>query len=886
MRLITLLRLRLRSLFSRKAVEDELAEEMRYHLERQIDEEIASGTVPEEARYAALRSIKDLEQRKEDCRDMRRVNWIENARRDVWCAVRSLRREPAFALTSIGSLALAIGMATAVFTAVNSVLLRPLDLPQSDRLALLWGIERGGEMRGVVSFADFEDWRRNSHAFESAAVYNSFYKPSLTGVNRAERLLGLRVSHEYFKTLGARLVLGRFFTPEEDWDGSDNVVVLSNSFWRDHFQANPQIVGQKIFLDGRPETVVGVAAAGTKSLPRSLGGQPPQVYRPVGELRGEKSRDGRHLQTIVRLKPGITIAQAQAELNVLCRNMERLHPEEDAKLAVRIVGIKDDLTRNLRDGLIGLQLAVLAVLLIACANIANLSLARWSNRRREIAIRAALGAGVWRLVRMLLVESLLIGISGGITGLGLALWGGAALKTITARALPDAIDFSLDARVFVFAALLSMGTGLLFGMAPIWQILASRIENSLKDGGRGVVGRRKQTLRHLLAAGQIATALVLLISAGLLTHSFLRLQAANPGFDPRGVLTAGISLPSIRYQTDRSRADLFRRLLAKLRALPGVSYAALVTPLPLSGDFDKTGIEIMGRKMAAGEQDSPDRYVVSPDYFRAVKIPLLQGRLFDNRDDADHDNVALISQTAARRFWPGDSPIGKKVRAGSASGNFIDSPYREIVGVVGDVEQYRLGMSPTPQIYMPHAQFPDGAVTLVLRISGDPLQLAEPLRRSVIALDAEQPLYDVLPLASLVDDSIAPRRLAVWVLGGFAFCAFALAVGGIYGVISYTVAQRTQEFGIRMAVGARPIDILKEAIASGFPTILTGIIVGFGAALAVKELLGSFLFGISSMDPANFAGVPLALIIVALIACYLPARQAARLDPITTLRQS
>jgi putative ABC transport system permease protein len=886
MRFTSILCLRLRSLFRRSRTEQELDEELRYHVERQIELGIASGLTPEDARYAALQSIKDIEQRKEECRDTRGLNLIENAARDVRHAIRGLRREPEFAFAAIASLALAIGMATSVFTAVNTVLLRPLNLPDPDRLALLWGQEAGGDTRAVVSFADFEDWRRNSHAFEAAAAYTSYYKPVLTGGSRPERLSSLRISHGYFDVLKAQPALGRFFLPEEDWDGRDDVVVLSYPLWRDRFHSNPQIVGQRILLDGRPHTVIGVAGPGLKPLPLSIGGEVPQLYRPVGEERGEKSRDGRHLQAIVRLKPGVAISQAQAELNVLCRRMERLHPDTDAKLAVRIVGIRDDLTRNLRGGLIGLQLAVLAVLLIACANIANLLLARSIRRQRETAVRAALGAGVWRLARMFMAESLLLGVIAGVVGVLLASLSSTALKAASADVLPDVSDFPIDFRVLAFAAMMAIGTSLLFGMAPVWQIVMSGTEDALRDGGRSVAGDRRRALRRLLGIGQIAIALVLLISAGLLTRSFLRLRAVSPGFDPHQVLTAGVSLPSIRYQTDASRTQFFEQLLEKLRAIPGASQAALVTPLPMSGDFDTTLIDIPGRSISAGERNSPDRYIVTPEYFAMLNIPLLQGRLFDEHDDAAHKNVALISQTAARVLWPGESPIGKKFRAGSASGDYDQWPYREIVGVVGDVAQYGLGLPSRPQIYMPHAQYADRFVTLLLRAKNvDPLTLAEPLRRAVLTADPEQPIYDVIPFQSLVEGSLAARQFAVWILGIFALGALALASSGIYGVISYTVAQRTQEFGIRMALGASPSNVLREALSTGVPMITAGVIVGLVGSFAAHRFLHAFLFGAGSIDLSSFAGVPLVMTIVALAACYLPARRAAKLDPLNALRQ-
>jgi putative ABC transport system permease protein len=804
--------------------------------------------------------------------------------RDFHHGCRALLRTPSLSIICLASLALATGITTTVFTAVNSVLLRPLDLPEPDRLALIWGAERDGGSRGVVSFADFEDWRRNSHIFESAAAYTSYDSPVLTTNGPPERMRSLRVSHQYFRVLEAKPELGRFFLPEEDWDGQDDVVVLTDSLWRRRFQSDPHIVGQKILLNARPHLVVGVASPDLKSLPKSLGNDAPQIYRPVGEARGEKSRDGRHLQTIVRLRRGVSVQKAQAELDVLCRTMQHLHPDPDAHLAVRIVGMKDDLTRNLKGGLLGLQLSVLAVLLIACANIANLLLARSTGRQRELAIRTALGASTRQLGRMLLAESLVLSCAGGALGVVLAWWGSSALQYTSAKVFPDYRNFPFDFRVLVFSTLLALGTGLLFGMAPIWQLVSSRIEEALRDGGRSVAGNRKQILRPMLATGQIAIALVLLISAGLLTRSFMRLRSVDPGFEAHGVLTAGLTLPGARYRNDAGRIQFFQNLLPALQRIPGVSHSALVTPLPLSGDFDTTSMDIEGKLVAAGERPSPDRYVVTPDYFGVLKIPLLRGRLLNQHDDESHPYVALISQTGARLFFPGESPIGKKIRAGSAGGDWDRSPFREIVGVVGDVDQYSLGQPPRPQIYMPYSQFPDGYITVILRTTGDPALLEEPLRRAVLRADAEQPIYDVIPFEALVSDSVAGRRFAVWILGCFALSALVLATIGIYGVISYGVAQRRQEFGIRMALGARPVDVSNEAVLSGVPMILSGILVGVGGALAIRKLIAGFLFGISATDLDSFLGVPLAIALVALLACYVPARRAAKIEPVEALK--
>ena len=796
--------------------------------------------------------------------------------------IRSLLRSPVFALTTILTLAISIGMATSVFTIVNALLLRPLPYKDAGRLALLWSVSRSSS-RGPVSFEDFEDWRRDSKTIETAAAYSTYYKPILTGAGEAERLSGLLVTHQYFAVMGmAKPALGRFFLPEEDRNGRDAVIVLSYQIWRDRFQSDPAVIGHTIQLNSSPHTIVGVAPSELPLLPASLAEEPAQIYRPVGEPFGKGARDSRHLETIVRLRPGVTIAQAQAEIDVRSHAIEMAHPDSDRKLAGRIVGLRDDLTRNVRAGLVALQGAVLALMLIACANIANLLLAKSSARRRELAVRAALGASTGRLARMLLGESLVLGAMGGVCGVFLSAWGTDALTLAAVRVLPDAGKISIDSRVLGFALAVSLVTAILFGMAPVFQLRSVHLDDALKSGTRAL-GDQRNGLRMLLAAGQIAIALVLLVGAGLLGRSFMRLRAVNPGFDPRGVLAASVSLPTLRYPDDASVSRFFDRALAGLRNLPGVHEAAIVSVVPMSGDFDRTGFEIAGEKFGPGEMASPDRYVVSPEYFDMLRIPLRTGRRFNPRDDANHAPVCVISETAARLWFAGESPIGKKIRAGSASGFFDTSPFRAVAGVVGDVAQYGLGLPATPQIYMPHAQFSRRYETLMVRTDGDPNALAAPLRKAVLAADPEQPVYNVKPLEAIVDNSIAARRLGLWLLGVFAFGALALASVGIYGVVSYSVAQRTSEFGIRMALGARPSDILRQAVGGSLPMIAGGLAAGIVGSFLCAKLLAGFLFGVSATDASTFAALPILLGLVALGACYVPARRAAKTDPLKAL---
>lgn len=802
---------------------------------------------------------------------------------DFRIAFRSLLRTPDVALSGIATLALAIGMATSVFGVVNAILLRPLPYRNADRLGVIWS-SFPHKSRGPVSYDDFDDWRRGSDSLESAAVFSSFYKPVLTGSGTAERLSCLLVSDGYFAVMQVKPQLGRFFRPEESRDGPDDVVVLADSFWRARFHADAGVIGRSILLNSRPHTIVGVAAPDLLPLPPSLAGDPPQIYRALGEPFGAGARDGRHLKTLVRLRPGVSFPQAQAELNLRCSRMEREHPEADSHLGAHITGLHDDLTRNVRTPLWSLQTAVLVLMLMACANVANLLLAKSSARRHEMAVRRALGAGTAQLARMLLSESLLLGLLGGLCGFLLASWGSAGITAVAARVLPDAGVISLDGRVFAFALMLSLAASVLFGMAPIVRLESGRLEYALKRGSR-IAGDHRNGLRQCLAALQIALALVLLIVTGLLGKSFLRLRNVNPGFDPQGVLTASISIPSAKYGTPAATTRFVDRVFARLSAIPAVREASAVSVVPLSGDFDTTGFQIAGRQFRPGEETSPDRYIVTPSYFRTLRIPLRQGRVFELRDDAEGPPVCVINETAARTWFPGLSPLGQKIRAGAQDGNFDMSPFREVVGVVGDVAQYGLGLAPTPQIYMPHAQFATHSLTFLVRAAGDPDTLAIPLRQAVFATDPEQPVYNVRPLEEIVAGTIAARRFGLWLLAAFGVGALLLAAAGIYGVMSYSVARRTSEFGIRIALGARSADVLRHALGDSLRMTVAGLAAGIVAALAASQLIAGFLYGVRTTDIATFAAVPLLLALVALVSCLIPARRATRVDPISALRE-
>ncbi len=800
---------------------------------------------------------------------------------DLRVALRAMRQAPGFAAAAVLTLALAIGMATSVFSVVNAMLLRPLPYADSDRLAAVWTVNRASG-RSPVSYDDFADWLRDSRTIENGALYSSFYKPIFSGVGEAERIPSLLVTHSYFAVLGAAPALGRFFLPAEDRDGSDDVVVLSNGFWKERFAGDAGVIGRKILLNSRPHTVVGVARADLLPLPPSLAGVAPAIYRPVGEPFDSSARSGRHLRAIVRLRRGATLRQAQAEIDVRCRDMARQNPKDDALLAATIVTLRGEITRGLRAGLIALEAAVLVLLLIACANIANLLLVKSSGRQREMAVRVALGANAGRLARMLLTESLVLGTLGGLGGLLAASWTLAGLDAVVARVLPDAGRIAIDGRVLLFSGALSLLAATIFGLAPVLRLNAARFEEHLRLGSR-VSGDRRNRLRHVLASGQIAMALMLLICGGLLGRSFLRLRAVSPGFETAGVLTASISIPSVRYPEDEDVVTFYQRALDRVRRLPGVRSAAVTSVVPISANFDRTSFEIEGKLFAPGEKVSPDRYIVSPEYFDVLRIPLRQGRLFNLQDDAAHRPVCVISEMAARQWFAGESPLGRKVRAGSPTG-FATSPFREVVGVVGDVAQYGLGLPATPQIYMPHAQYANRFQSLVVRTSGNPEALGGALQKAVFSVDPEQPLYEVAPLEEIVAGSIATRRVGFWMLAVFGGGALLLAAIGIYGVVSYTVAQRTAEFGVRIALGAQPGHIVRGALGSVVPAVAVGLAAGLAGSFGASRLIAGFLFGVSATDALTFFTLPAVLALIALAACYVPARRAARVDPIAALR--
>jgi putative ABC transport system permease protein len=705
----------------------------------------------------------------------------------------------------------------------------------------------------------------------------------MSGGASPERIGAALVGDDFFRVIGTQPQLGRVFLPEEQQDGKDQVVVLSDQLWRQRYNADPAIVGQTILLNLRPHVVVGVLPPGFASLPTTLIAKPALLYRPVAESSDEKMRSARHLRAIGRLKDGVSLSQAQADIDVIARRLETGHPESDSNWGIHLVGLQQDYVRDLQRSLWLILGAVAFVLLIACANIANLLLARATLRASEISIRTALGASRWRLLQQSFIESLVLSLIGALVGVVLAIWGIDIIKILGGKMLPQLEAVQLSQPALLFTLGLSLLTALFFGLLPALQNSQSNLIESLKAHGRSFTsGHFRSRLRAALVVSEIAFALVLLMCAGLLIRSVSRLQKVDPGFDYSQVLKMDIGLPSIRYSTDDKKINFFRELDTRIRSLSGVTSAGVTTPLP-SNDFDTTGIDIEGQPVQPGLEPSVDRYIVTPGYLEAMHIPLVRGRSLEERDVHDTSQVLLVSKSLADRFWPNQDPIGKRIKLPWNPGR-DDEPWREVVGVVGDVKQYGPDKPTSMALYLPQPQYPVSFMTVVVRTQGDPGAMAGALKQVVQSLDPDQVPTDVMTMEQVMADSIQTRRFSMILLGAFAALSLTLAAIGIYGVMSYAVAQRTHELGIRMALGARTSNVLALIFRSALGLTLTGVAIGSIGVFTVTRLMKSLLFDTAPTDLTTFFLVSGGLIVVALIACYLPARRATRVDPLVALR--
>jgi putative ABC transport system permease protein len=803
---------------------------------------------------------------------------------DVRYAVRSLRAHPGFTAVILATLALGIGANAAIFSVVNAVLFRPLPYEGADRIVVVWGdLHRPGVNEIPASAGEYVDYRDRTHAFEHVAVYDTAGF-NLTGAGEPEELDGAIVTASLFPLLGASAEIGRTFTSAEEQPGRNDVALLGHALWRRRFNRNPAIIGQVVSIDGRPTQVVGVMPA-TFQFPDPA----VQVWKPLlldAEALSADNRGSHGYTALARLRPGVTRAQAQADLAGVTATFKAQYPGNyRTGFSTTLRPLQDEIVGDTGRPLLILLGAVGLVLLIACANVSNLLLARAASRRREIALRTALGASRGRLVRQLLTESVLIALAGGALGLAIASWGVDLLIALAPDTIPRLAEVTLDRRVAVFTALVSFATGLIFGIVPALRASGPALSEALKDGGRSAESAMHGRAGRLLVVSEVALSLVLLAGAGLLVHSFARVQNVEPGFDARGLLTLRLALPESRYTTFEKGDRFFDALFAALRARPEVGAVGAVNALPFSGVGGSRTFHIEGREPKRPE-DQPEEQlrIVTDGYFQTMRIPLLKGREFSDRDRLGGGRVALVNEALARKHWPDGSAIGRRVAFSR------DEPqWYEIVGVVANVKHRGLDAADRPELYVPYRQplFANWTVRpmqIAVRTAGDPLMAAGTVRREIARLDPDQPISDVRTMDERIGRSLAGRRFNMILLAVFAALALALAGIGIYGIVAYAVTQRTHEIGVRLALGAQRRDVVAMIVAQGMAMTAAGALVGVVSALLLTRLMSSLLFGVSAADPITFTAVPLLLAAVAFIACYVPARRATRVDPLVALR--
>jgi len=801
---------------------------------------------------------------------------------DARYSLRMLRTKPGFTFIAVLTLSLGIGANTAIFSVVNAVLLRPLPFKDPERLVWFWGVQPQLS-QGPHAPADFLDYQTQNSSFEQMAAFRNL-SFTLTGTGEPKRVDGRIVSANYFSLLGVEAARGRVFAPADGQAGAVRVALLSHGFWQQHFGGEPQVIGRTLSLNGESALVIGVMPPNFKETDVELWINPRQSVPDLAtnsQADIASLRSQNYLRVIGRLKPGVSLPQAQTDINAIGARLRQQYPNTNAARSVQLVPLHERVVGELRRTLLVLLSAVGVVLLIACANVANLMLARATARQKEMAIRAALGATRWRVVRQLLMESVLLACVGGACGWLLAVWGVDALVALSPAGTPRLSEISLDGRVLSFTMIASVLTGIVFGLFPALAASQPNLNETLKEGGREAAsGGSRHRLRSTLVVTEVALAVIVLAGAGLLVKSFARLQAVKPGFDPMQQTTMLIWLSEAKYNERAARLAFITELIAQLDALPGVQSAAVANDLPLRGT-DLTNYPTLEGRPPAGlnERILTGVHAIGPRYFKAMSIPLRAGREFTERDVDRSSVVTVVNETAARLFWPGEEAIGKRFRFGGGRAEWI-----EVVGVVGDVRHEGLQEEAGPHVYLPLLQVPWPTLKVALRSNLAPTALASAVRQQVQAIDPQQPVSDVKTMSEIMAQSVAPRRLTLSLFSLFAIVALMLAAVGIYGVIAYTVGQRTREIGIRMALGAQPRDVLKLVVGQGMLLALIGVGLGLMAALVLTRLMASLLFGVRPSDPMTFASIALLLGGVALVACYLPARRATKVDPMIALR--
>jgi putative ABC transport system permease protein len=803
---------------------------------------------------------------------------------DVRYALRMFLKSPGFALVALVALALGIGANTAIFSVVNAVMLRALPYSNADRLVVLWEHNRQGNNRhNVLSPANFMQWREDAKSFEEmAAFYDA--RLNLTGEGDPEEIPTQVTSANLFRLLGNEAAIGRTFTDEDAEPGKDNVTVISHGLWQRRFGGAHDVVGKTLTLNGESITILGVMPEDFRWFIKenSLVGKPAELWLPIKFDERYRNSSGRFISAAARLKDGVSVEQAQAELSGIAARLERERPQRNTGWGATVVPVREQFAGEIKTALLVLLGAVAFVLLIACANVANLMLARATARQKEIAIRAAMGAGRLRVARQLLTESVLLALAGGALGLLLALWGVDALVALSPPNLigSEGVGISLPVLGFTFAV--SLLTGVVFGLAPALEASRFNLNDSLKESGKSNSGSsRGRRVRNVFVVAQVALALVLLVGAGLMIRSFSRLQSVDPGFDPQGLLTMRVQLPGAKYKENTQRVAFFREAVERLRSLPGVRAAGVVSYLPFASLGARTDFAVEGRPEALpGQEPGTDVRVTDENYFAAMNIPVLRGRTFTTQEATEDRKVVVINEAMARKYFPNEDPIGKRLIVQMKA----EPEPTEIIGIVRDAKYDKLEGETYPMVYWTHPQLAYTTMTLVVRTAGNPTALAAAAQREIQAIDKDQPIADVRTMEAWVDESVSRARFGTMLLAVFAGVALVLAAVGIYGVMSYSVTQRTHEIGIRIALGAQTKDVLRLVVGQGMTLIVIGVVVGLAAAYALTRVMSSMLYSVSATDPTTFVGISALLAFIALLACYIPARRATRVDPMVALR--
>ncbi|MBV6522764.1 MAG: hypothetical protein MNPFHGCM_02914 [Gemmatimonadaceae bacterium] len=863
----------LRVLTRRTAADRELSDELDHYIEQVTNAHRLRGMPAEDARRAALLEVGNRTALQEEVRSYGWENAIATVAGDARHAGRQLRRNPSFALIGVITIALGIGATTAIFSAVHPILIEPLPYPNADRVVMIWDVGASGTQQ-EGTFATYKELADRNATFSAIAVMKP-WRPTLTGPEQPERFEGQRVSWSYFRVLGVAPILGRSFEPVEDRQGGPQVVILSDRIWHRRFAADRAIVGRQITLDDRTYTVVGVMPPGFENVVASSA----ELWAPLQYDMSEGRAWGHHLRTVGRLRPGVSIETAHRDLNGIARSLVEKHPQAFGHPDLAVSLLQDEVTREVKPALVAVSGAVLLLLLIACVNVANLLIARGTQREGEFALRAALGAGRRRLVRQLLTESLLLTALGGMAGLAVAWTGVRVLVAMSPASVPRIQSISIDGAVFGFALAVTVLVGIALGVVPALRAAKADLHGTLQLANRRTAGSR-QLVRRLLVVSEVAVAVVLLLTAGLLVRSVQRLFDEEPGFIPTNLLTMQVQTAGRRFSDDSATRQFVDRSLEAVRQTPGVSGAAFTSQLPLSGDADVYGVQLEREGDATADR-SVYRYAVSPGYFAVMGIPLRSGRLLDEHDVGGAPLAVLVNESYARRAFPGQNPLGQRLHIGST-----DGPWYSIVGVVGDVKQVSLAVDRADAVYVTSSQwfFADNAMSLVVRTGGDASSMTAAVRNAIWSVDKDQPISRVATMDRIVADSAAERRFAMMLFVAFALVALVLAAAGVYGVIAGSVAERTRELGVRAALGASRVEIGMLVARYGLGLTTAGVAIGLAGAVLATQGIASLIYGISRLDPFTYATVILVLTAVAAAACAVPAWRASRIDLAATLR--